>query len=181
MLKPKKRPGGLNMKDLKWHRALDFVEPEIDHWREFNAMFRNFIPEFDNSFDRGINPDLNCYVFRDGIPPYESFEAEFAEYLFSTHQNSSGKAYMLVGKVGSGKTTLVRYMAEKIFPYHESATMCVYIDTWKLFDDPEYYQDTLETIFKETIEDEVLEGNLSLFENQREFFSYILKEFLGYT
>ena len=171
------------MKDFKWHRALDFVEPEIDHWLEFNAMFRNFIPEFDNCFDRGIIPDLNSYVVRDGMSPYESFEAEFTEYLFSTHQNPTGKAYMLIGKVGSGKTTLVRYMSERIFPYNKIATMCVHIDTWKLFDghDPQYYQETLETVFKETIEDEVLEGNLSLYKSQRDFFNYILKESLGFT
>ena len=104
------------MENEKWLRALDAVEPELESKEKFNELFNSFIKEFDVSFDRGVLANLGTYVKRKGSKANISYEEEFSSYLFSTHKNPAGKAYLLKGKVGSGKTTFVRYLKNKVFP-----------------------------------------------------------------
>nr|NJM04517.1 AAA family ATPase [Desulfobacula sp.] len=110
-------------------RALDAISDELEKWVAYNPLFYNSIPAFDEAFDRGVQLNLAYYVER-----YDNqgraFEIILNNNLFSAHRNPTGKVYNLSGPVGSGKTSVCRYLVEKYFPEKNPTTLGIMIDVW---------------------------------------------------
>jgi len=166
------------MSDIRWKRALDDIEAIKDHWLSYNPLFETYIPQFDETFDRGIPMDLTYYEPR-YLEDGRTFEEEMCRILFSTHSNPTGKIYVLDGTVGSGKTCLVRYIIESLLPHLYPGLLAIYIDTWNLLYDKGKERETLETAFLDAVEQAVTAERANLFASQREYYFAALNS-LGY-
>ncbi|MFX0208210.1 MAG: hypothetical protein ACFFDT_19655 [Candidatus Hodarchaeota archaeon] len=166
------------MTDIRWKRALDDIEANKDQWLSYNPLFQAYIPQFDETFDRGIPMNLTYYVTRH-LEDGRTFEEEMCRILFSTHSNATGKIYVLDGTVGSGKSCLVRYIIQDLLPNIHPGLLAIYIDTWNIFRDKGKERETLETAFLDAVERAVTSESSNLFARQREYFSAALNT-LGY-
>lgn len=87
-------------------RALDAICDDVNvlnNWKCVNEMFNTYIPIIDTALSSGIHGADMLYVpCTDGKE-----ELKFCELLFSTNINLNAKRYILLGAVGTGKTTLV--------------------------------------------------------------------------
>jgi hypothetical protein len=95
---------------LSRKRALS--EIKLDEWLSYNPLFETYIPEFSEAFNRGSSLDLNYYINRTRNKGNRYYEDELCESLFPT--SSIAKLSYLSAKVGNGKTSLCRYITEKL-------------------------------------------------------------------
>jgi hypothetical protein len=115
-----------------------------------------------------FNP--SSYVLRkkdDGT----TFEDEMSENLFSSEGNPTGKIYVLKGPVGSGKTWCTNYICERILPFKLKNSICINVDTWKIFNKGESEFNTLERVFRDAAERAIVS---SLFKKKMQYYSAIM-------
>ncbi len=110
-------------------RVLDGVKKNIDDYLIYNPLFHSYISAFDSAFDRGVAADLDYYITRDQSSG-TTYEDELLGILTAEHSNSIGKVYVLHGCVGSGKTTLCRYLAEKHPASFSGDVLIIRADIW---------------------------------------------------
>lgn len=149
-------------------RALDVLDDATKgEWLVYNPLFFKYIPEFDESFNRGVHLNLDYYVPRNSLDL--SYEMGLCEYLFSPDKKSNTKVYNLKGNVGSGKTTLCKYIVERILPENES--LGIYLDVWP----SEEISDN--SILKKVFISEVYNALIrnKIVENYKEFCEGVLK------
>jgi hypothetical protein len=129
-------------------RTLDEVDRNLGNWVMYNPLFKSAIPQFDDSFDRGVLINLDYYVERKTLTG-DSFERTLLNNLFSAHRNPTGKVYNLIGAVGSGKTSLCKYIAERLIPKEQHNTLVIYLDIWPSEDPNLIQHPELDKIFSE--------------------------------
>lgn len=159
-------------------RALDEVEElGVDRWRTHNPLFSSYIREFDESFDRGIPMDLQYYVSRPGTR-HATFEEDVSEAIFPAHADVGSKYVILKGNVGSGKTSLVRYLVERLVPNTIPTSLCIYLDAFRIFHEEGSERKAIEEIFLQATES-ALTNDHRFFRNKKEYFLRVLEN-LGY-
>ena len=167
------------MRDVRRKRALDVVEAVKDYWLKYNPLFKSYIPQFDESFDRGVPLNLDFYVTRK-TRTGGTFEDEMCNILFSTHRNPTGKVYVLDGYVGSGKTSFARYLTFRLLRKKIPTAVAIYVDTWNLFCKAGDEKTTLEGAFLDAAERALTSEIFPLFRKQEQYFRAVLDS-LGYT
>ena len=167
------------MRDVRRKRALDVVEAVKDYWLKYNPLFKSYIPQFDESFDRGVPLNLDFYVTRK-TRTGGTFEDEMCNILFSTHRNPTGKVYVLDGYVGSGKTSFARYLTFRLLRKKIPTAVAIYVDTWNLFCEAGDEKTTLEGAFLDAAERALTSEIFPLFRKQEQYFRAVLDS-LGYT
>lgn len=151
-------------------RALDAFTHNIDTYRIYNPLFKTYTSAFDAAFDRGVAADLNYYILHEaaGRPSYED---QLANLLVAMHSNSIGKVYVLHGSVGSGKTTLCRYLSEKHPVMSSPRSLVVRMDVWPREEDPGGSQSMLTALLKDAVFDSFQRRGLAI--DKGEFFRMI--------
>ncbi|MDH5561890.1 MAG: hypothetical protein OEY59_13655 [Deltaproteobacteria bacterium] len=159
------------MNNYSRKRALDAPSLIPKKQVVYNPLFESSIPELDEIFERGLPLNLNYYVKRKA-QNNEWFEDFLAINLFSTHQNPTGKVYIVEGNVGSGKSSLCKYWQKKHEELSGDNALVIILDVWPTEEDDEINHPELTEMFIESVFD-----SLSLkkfFETKADFFKSVL-------
>lgn len=156
-------------------RALDDISNDMENsWVKFNPLFERFIPQFDASFNRGTPLNLDYYVTRKGRIDGMTFEEEMCGIFFTPNSSASGKAFVLRGKVGTGKTCFSRYIGKQLLQ-RRKGEYCIYVDARRIIGTSDSEIKTnLENKFRDSAELSLTSGDMPLFRSQKDMYLYVL-------
>jgi len=152
-------------------RALDLLKESKQNYKILNPLFSTYMPIFDQVFSRGEMFDLDYYVNR------KYSESTFEKYLLNNLVGiKNAKICILKGKVGTGKTSLSRYIAEKLAYIIFPESLIIYVDLTTISNHENLLGELTKYIIQKTGQEC---KKKSIFKNSKEFYKDIFS-YLGY-
>ena len=163
-------------------------------WRQGNMLFCQYTPECDIAFCRGTPMDVEKYIMRKGpriddTPDKDDMYEEndtpdkddikekvYLKNFFAPGGLFEGKVHLLIGKVGSGKTSFVNYLCEKMIYDELSCPMAIGIDCLGLPRSESAAKAELEDRFKEYFELYLIDGPRQIFSDKVALYKEMLRQ-----
>jgi hypothetical protein len=141
------------MENLERITALQLAS-DLDKWKMYNPLFRGYIPVFNKVFDQGTLLNLDYYQTRNiDEEVNNTYEDNFWNLIFINNNTSFVQTHLLIGNVGAGKTSFVRYITTMNVP---SSTLGIYLNTWNIFEGTSNINKRLEESFISATENAVI-------------------------
>ncbi|HVM60137.1 MAG TPA: hypothetical protein VMV72_04655 [Verrucomicrobiae bacterium] len=154
-------------------RALDAVTNK-QPWKSYNELFRSHTKIYDDVFDRGSAPDLECYVdFRTNEGAV--FADILVENMLGLQQpgREEGRVYILRGDVGRGKSIFSRHLVQKFVPDKHPKVVAAYCDAFDIVQCKDFSE--FQTNLRDSIVRAAMDSRPDMFPSECAFFRLLLE------